>query len=222
MVTGDSTRWTIIRGAAEGRPVDRAEFARRYASIIRAYLGARWRHSPLRSEIDDAAQEVFVSCFRENGPLTRADPDRRGGFRAYLYGVVRNVARGFEKKRPREQNGSVDLDAFEKDQTPVSHAFDKAWAHSLLRQAGERQTAAARGDERAKFRVEILRRRFQNDEPIREIAERHGKDAPFVHEEYRKARQEFFAALREVVAEHVEGTPAEIEAECARLLDHLN
>ena len=45
--------------------------------------------------------------------------------------------------------------------------------------------------------------------------------APFVHEEYRTARQEFFAALREVVGEHHEGSPAEIEAECEHLLGIL-
>ena len=59
------------RPAADGRAVDRAEFARRYAPVIRAYLGARWRGNGLAQEVDDAVQDVFVDCFSENGALTR-------------------------------------------------------------------------------------------------------------------------------------------------------
>ena len=73
----DPARWTIIRGAAEGRAPDRAEFARRYASVIRSDLGARWRKGPLLDEIDDAAQEVFLECFRPDGPLARAGASPR-------------------------------------------------------------------------------------------------------------------------------------------------
>jgi DNA-directed RNA polymerase specialized sigma24 family protein len=225
VASSDSTRWTIIRGAAAGKPLDRAEFARRYAAIIRAYLGARWRQSPLLGELDDATQEAFLACFAADGPLAKADPDRPGGFRAYLYGIVRNVARGFERKwaqrRERPTGGSVDLEAFEGDDAPLSQVFDRAWAASLLRQAAARQARNAEGDERAKRRVELLRLRFRQDLPIRDIARLWGEPAARVHEEYRTARGEFLAALQEVVAEHQSGTPAEIEAECARLLDHL-
>jgi len=222
---GDSTRWTLIRAAAEGSAPDRAEFARRYASVIRTTLGARWRDGPLRDEVDDATQEVFLQCFRPNGPLGRADPEQPGGFRAYLFGVVRNVARTFEKKRARQRErtagSSVDLDAVEGREPPLSRAFDRAWAAALLRQAAERQAEHARGDARATRRVELLRLRFRQDLPIRAIAERWGEEPARVHEEYRAARKAFLAALREVVGETHGGTPAEVEAECARLLDHL-
>ena len=73
-MTSDSTRWTVIRRAARGVPEDQAEFVRRYGSVIRAYLGARWRQTPLFDEVDDAAQQVFIDCFKENGALQRADP----------------------------------------------------------------------------------------------------------------------------------------------------
>jgi len=221
----DSTRWTVIRGAAEGKGPDRAEFARRYASVIRSYLGARWRGGPLVGEVDDAAQEVFVECFRPDGPLGRADPESPGGFRAYLFGVVRNVARGVEKRwrarRERTAASDFDLDAVEGRDAPLSQVFDRAWAASLLRQAAERQAARAHGDDRAMRRVELLRLRFGEDLPIRDIAKRWAADPDRLHEEYRTARKEFFAALREVVAEHQGGSPADVEAECARLLDHL-
>lgn len=225
MVTPDSTRWTIIRGAAAGNAPDQAEFARRYASIIRAYLGARWRGGPLRAEVDDATQEVFVQCFGTDGPLERAESDRAGGFRAFLYGIVRNVARGVERewrtRRSRQQGSATDVDAIEARDAPLSQAFDRAWAGALLRRAAARQAEEARGNERAERRVELLRLRFGQDLPIREIARFWGVEAAPLHEEYRTARREFLAALRVVVAEESPGPPERIEAECARLLDHL-
>ena len=221
----DSTRWTIIRGAAEGNVLDRAEFARRYAAVIRSYLGARWRGGPLFAEIDDAAQEVFVECFRADGPLSRADPEAAGGFHAYLYGVVRNVARGVEKRyrANRELSGGskFDFDRVEGNDAPLSAVFDRAWGASLLRLGAERQARHAKGDDGAMRRVELLRLRFGQDLPIREISKRWDAEPARVHKEYRKARQEYLAALREVVGEHHGGTPAETEAECVRLLDHL-
>lgn len=223
--SSDSTRWTIIRGASEGDALDRAEFVRRYASVIRSYLQARWRAGPLLGEIDDAAQEVFVACFEPDGPLTRADPLRPGGFRAYLYGIVRNVARGIERQRGKGRElppgAGIEFAAVPAREESLSKVFDRAWAVSLLRLAAEGQQAAARGDERAERRVEMLHLRFHDDLPIRTIAERWGVEAAFLHEEYRTARREFLTALRAVVRDHHGGPSAGIDAECARLLDHL-
>jgi len=215
----------MIRGAAAGNAPDRAEFARRYATVIRSYLGARWKGGPLLAEIDDATQEVFVQCFRTDGPLVKADPDSSGGFRAYLYGIVRNVARGVErewrKRRAKQPGSAVDVEAIEAREAPLSQVFDRAWAGALLRRAAARQAKDVRGDARAECRVELLRLRFGQDMPIRDIAKQWNVDAAPLHEEYRKARREFLAALRIVVAEDNPGPPEQIEAECERLLDHL-
>src|SRR5215471_8119689 len=96
MPSPESTCWTVIRAAAAGSPTDREELARRYLSVVRACLAARWRGSPLLAERDDAVQEVFVECFRRGGALEAAGAGRVPSFRAFLYGVVRNVARRFE------------------------------------------------------------------------------------------------------------------------------
>src|SRR5947208_4208490 len=96
--TSESTCWTVIRAAAGGRAADREELARRYLGVVRAYLGARWRGSALRDDVDDATQEVFVECFRRNGAVEAAAAGRVPGFRAFLYGVARNVARRFESR----------------------------------------------------------------------------------------------------------------------------
>jgi len=212
----EATCWTVIRGAAAGRGEARAEFARRYGSVIRAYLGARWKDLPLVHEIDDATQDVFLDCFRENGALARADDSRPFG--AFLYGVVRNVARRVERESARnglQLHSGFDLETREKS---LSGAFDRAWARSIMKQAAALQRSKAAGDERAAVRVELLRLRFQEDLPIREIATRLGEDPAKLHREYAVARAEFRAALREVVAEHHPHTPGDVERECQRLI----
>jgi RNA polymerase sigma factor (sigma-70 family) len=216
----EDTHWSLIRAAAEGRAPERDEFARRYDSVIRAYCGARWRHTPLVHEIDDAVQEVFLDCFRPDGALARVEPEGPP-FRAYLYGVVRNVARRLEERRARaaRQPGShLDLAAIEGREEPLSVVFDRAWALALFRQAAELHAARAEENgDGAPRRVELLRLRFQEGLPIREIADRWEEDPARLHHEYARARDEFREALTHVVAEHHEGTPREIAEECARL-----
>jgi len=220
-----NTRWSVVRGAAEGSGPERDEFARRYSPVIRAYLGARWRHTPLFPEIDDAAQDVFVECFRENGPLRRVDSQLPGGFRAYLYGVVRNVARRAEKARGRNRErppgSGLDLGMVEGREDPLSEVFDRAWARTLLRQATEVHARRAReAGGRAERRLELLRLRFLEDKPIREIAVEWDEDPGRVHYEYARARDEFKDALREVVRKH--DMACSVEKECVRILRHLS
>ncbi|MHC4959719.1 MAG: RNA polymerase sigma factor, partial [Planctomycetota bacterium] len=144
-MSSDSTRWTIIRGAAHGVPEDQAEFAKRYGPIVRAYLGARWRQTPLFDHVDDAAQQVFLDCFSDDGALGRADPERGTGFRAFLYGVARNVARGIERTRARSREHQLGsgLD-FESKEESCATVFDRAWAQALMRDAAELQLERAR------------------------------------------------------------------------------
>src|SRR5262245_43122030 len=171
----NSTCWTVIRAAAHADAApEREEFARRYAAPIRAYLAARWRGRPsLQEEVDDATQEVFVECFRKGGALAKADEERAGGFRAFLYGVVRHVALRCESARPRAAPlaESAVLDALPADEPTLSRAFDRAWAHGLVRAAARRMgEEAAHGDAAARRRVELLRRRFADGAPIRDLA----------------------------------------------------
>jgi DNA-directed RNA polymerase specialized sigma24 family protein len=178
MHASETTCWTMIRGAAAGRAPDRDEFSRRYSPVIRAYLAARWRGSTLVGEIDDAEQEVFIDCFKDGGALGRANPERP--FRAFLYGVVKHVAQRFERAR---QKAGQPLD----DDTParersLSAEFDRAWASALMRQAARAQAEAAKqkgGD--AELRVKLLRLRFQDNLPIRDIAKSWNEDAAHLH-----------------------------------------
>jgi RNA polymerase sigma-70 factor (ECF subfamily) len=187
MPTSELTCWTVIRAAAAGSPSDREELARRYLGIVRAYLGARWRGSPLRSDLDDAVQEVFVECFRQDGVLEAAGAGRVPGFRAFLYGVIRNVARRFET-RPRWPAGPLPESAA--DEAGLSRLFERSWAQAIMAEAAQRQQqrAGERGP-KAVRRVELLRLRFEENLPIRTIAERWGVPAAGLQHAYALARQ---------------------------------
>ncbi|MCI0379873.1 MAG: hypothetical protein L0215_20010 [Gemmataceae bacterium] len=226
MTPGVSTCWTVIQGAAAGRSEDREHFARRYAPVVQAYLAARWRGSPLGTELDDAVQEVFVECFKQGGVLQRVDRERPGGFRPFLYGMLRNVALRMEaaraRGRERQPESSCELAAVEAAEASLSQVFDRAWAQSLIREAAARQAQrAAQSGADALRRVELLRLRFHEGLPIREIAQRWQADPADLHHEYARARQEFKAALLEVVGFHQPGTSAEIEQAGAELLASL-
>ena len=218
--------WTVIRRAAEGSAVDRDVFAERYAPVIRAYLRARWRGTVRIHDVEDATQEVFVQCFKEGGALTRAEPERAAGFRGYLYGVVRNVARRLERaphrRREAQPDSRLDLREIEAEEAPLSRVFDRAWAGARLQEAGRRQLAdAARKGPEAVRRHELLVLRYRDDLPIREIARRWEVDAAWLHGQFRQAREEFKRALIDTVCEETGGTRASAEAECERLLQLL-
>ena len=219
MSTAATTCWTLIRAAAAGSRPERDEFARRYGRVVRTYLAARWRTSPLLRDLDDAVQDVFVECFRPQGLLARADADRPGGFRAFLYGAVRHVALRRETRRPPAP-ANVPLNEIPADDPSQSQVFDRAWAKTIFRAAARLQEERA-NDAAKKRRVALLRLRFQENKPIRDIAKRWNVEAASLHREYAKARQEFRAALEEVVAFHHPGSPEEVAQACANLLSLL-
>jgi RNA polymerase sigma-70 factor (ECF subfamily) len=227
MAHPESTCWTVIEAAAAGTADSRDVFARRYDGVVRASLAARWRSSLCLQELDDAVQEVFVECFKHGGVLERAERDRPGGFRAFLYGVIRNVALRFEKSQAhgaaRQTPKGMDLDQIEGDDEHLSAVFDKAWALTLLRQAASlmAERAQAAGGAAAR-RVALLQLRFQEGLPIREIARRWQCDPSLLHHEYARARQDFKKTLLEVLAVHHPGSPAELEQECATLVGFLS
>lgn len=222
---GKETCWTLIRGAAGGNESDRDEFARRYLATVRAYLAARWQASPLLAEVDDAVQEVFVACFRDDGVLDRADPLHGGGFRAFLYGVTRNVALHTERARARKakhlEGGNTHVELSPAQETTLSRIFDREYARSIMRMAGEGMEKAAAVDPAGQRRVELLRLRFEDELPIREIAKLWGEDPAHLHREYARAGKEFRKALAEAVLESECCPPQRLELECERLLSLL-
>jgi len=220
--SGD-TCWTVIRRAGDGDREARETFARLYEPVVRRYLGVRWRGNPLLGETDDAVQEVFVECYRAGGVLESADPEREGGFGAFLHGVIRNVALRIERRAARRRvkppASTFHGDRFPNGERGLSSIFDRAWARALLDAAAERQARNAReSGEAARRRVELLKLRLGEGLPIREIAASWDVPRAVLHREYAKARREFRAALEEVVAFHHSGDPTAVRRECERLL----
>lgn len=227
METGNSTCWTLIDGAVAGGAAARARFAQRYEPAVRAYLIARWRQLDRRGELDDAVQDVFLECFRPDGALDRLDGRHPGGFRAFLYGIVRNVALRIEAKRARDDirraGGESHIGQLNADETQLSQVFDRAWAQAVMREAAELQAGRANEmGEAAVRRVELLRLRFHDGLPIRDIAERWQADPVHVHREYSKARQEFRHSLLEVMRFYHPDSGAEAEREATSLLGLLS
>ncbi len=211
MRLGYSTCWEMIEGAADGCSGLRDDFARRYTPVVHGFLRYRWRGTSLLSEVDDATSEVFVECFRLGGVLEKTDPTRSGGFRAFFYGVIRNIARRFEEARAnsREQqqpSTAFDLDEQTARETSLSQVFDRSWAESILNEARTRYRLAAEQEgEEALRRVDLLRLRFEDDVPIREIATRWKVDVDKVHQQYRLARREFRRCFEAELASRGEG-----------------
>ncbi len=226
MSNAPATCWTVIQGAAAGRAEDREDFARRYEPIIRAYLAARWAGSPLVAEIDDALQEIFVDCFRAGGVLERAEVDKPGGFRSFLYGVIRIAALRAEKGRThrdaRASPTSVDLAGIAADETTMSRMFDREWARAQVRSAMRLQEQRAKRDgPEALRRVELLRIRFVDGKPIREIAEMWGVDPAQLHRDQTRGRREFKKALFDVIRAQSPGSDELVVLECEELLARL-
>ncbi|MEZ6038254.1 MAG: sigma-70 family RNA polymerase sigma factor [Planctomycetota bacterium] len=220
------TCWTLIDAASRGDPDARELFARHYAQPIRDYLRRRWVNSPRRDDVADAQQEVFVECMKPGGALDRADA-AKGDFRALLYGVVRNVARRFEERAARElgraMHESVFLDGLPHQAEALSRVFDRSWAQMIMQEAAAAQERAARdGDEAYRTRFRILQLRHRDGLPVREIARQLGVvDVESVQNAYRRARRDFRACLRLVVATHT-GAPANrVDEECRRVLEML-
>lgn len=219
----EATCWTLIEGAAAGDGAARAEFTERYLPVIRAYLHARWRGRLLGDEREDAVQEVFVECLREDGVLARAGAGDRRGFRAFLFGVVRNVALRVESARVRLRD-SPGSSSFQPDQLAIaeeslSRVFDRAWATSLLSEAVQRQSLLARdgGPEAAK-RVELLRLVFQDGRSLADVAREWNAEPRSIYREYERAQADFLSALKQVVAFHHPGAPEAVGRECRELL----
>jgi len=219
----DATCWTLIEGAAAGRSDARAEFSARYLPLIRAYLHARWKGRLGSAELEDAVQEVFLECLREGGVLERAGTGRREGFRAFLLGVVRNIALRHETARAQRIDApgtaAFEADAQPRSEESLSRVFDRAWAVSILGDALALQSARARdGPPELARRLELLREVFDEGRAIAELARQREADPDALYREYKRALAELMRALKSVVAFHHPGAPDAVERECREII----
>ena len=229
------TSWTLIREAANGNSVKQAAFAKLYGPIVRKYFEYRWLGNRQKQFVDEGVQEVLLLCIRPDGPLSRADPTAPAGFRGFLKGIARNIARKIEDRekrachQPDEETLIVELVG---NESSAADQFERSWALMIMQEARKRIVEQA-CDASAKQRVELLRLRFEEGHPIREIAVLLNPDCKSDalvfeseckkwHREFQKAKTEFWRALLDVVSFHSPGSPAEIERECRDLLKALS
>ena len=222
----DVTSWSLIKRAAAGNPADRDAFAARYQQVVGAFFCARWKLPLDHYEVQDAAQEVFLECFKENGVLQRADPESGNAFRAFLYGVARRVAARVEhrisSRREQDADTAIRLEAIENSEVTLSRAFDRAWARLVTTEAGK--LAFAREKDRPVRRQGLLalQLRFAKGLPPREIAKRLDMDVATVYERLRGAKKDFRAAFLEVMAAYnPDATEAELVKRCRELAAQL-
>ncbi len=219
----DTTSWRVIREAAAGEQIAKTEFVGRYSRVANVYFNARWKGTALTQEVEDAVQQVFIECFREQGVLTRVAPGRVTGFRAYFHGVLRHVAQRVESDPVRRRqvpatSGFVRQGPRDSEEG-LSKVFDKSWALAMVREAGALMERRARSkDQQGQRRMKLLRMRFEEGLPIRDIAQLWGTEVRLLYREYQQARKEFRAALVDVLGNQMDGTPAEVEQECRALL----
>jgi RNA polymerase sigma-70 factor (ECF subfamily) len=223
MAPNPSTCWTLVRGAAAGNADDREAFCARYGPVVRAYLAARWRLPPDHEEVADAAQEVFLQCLKREGALESVDPARPGGFRAYFYGIARNVAADLERKSSRRRERQIPSEVPDREpesrEASLSRVFDRAWARMVTREARSLMAARAGQGGTAAQRLRALELRYQEGLPARDIAARLGIAAEAAYQVLHKARREFRTALLEVMASyHPRDSREDLEQRCAALL----
>ena len=224
MDSADFTSWSMILGAAAGRPVERDLFSRRYGAVIRAYLAARWRVSTDSPVVADATSDVFLDCFQEGGALSRVDPAFAGGFRAFLYGVVRNVALMAERSHARRRDTASGhaVENLADSEASLSRVFDRAWAEAVVQDARDKMGSRASRSPTAALRFRALAMRFEQGLPPREIAAALEEPVERIYEALREARTEFKAMLMEVMAGyHPAASEAELERHCIELLAAL-
>jgi RNA polymerase sigma factor (sigma-70 family) len=222
----DSTSWTLVLGAAARRPEEQERFVERYAPLIKAYLAARWRLPVHHEDVADAAQEVLLQCIRPRGALESVDPAYPSGFRAFLYGVTRNVAAMAERTRVRHRETQADSTGVFRDiadEASLSGVFDRGWAELVVREARallERRARLTGG--RAALRAKALELRYQESLPPRDIAPRLGLDVKQVYKLLELGQLDFQEALLDVMALHVPAAgKAELERRCAELFTLL-
>lgn len=225
-MSGLTTCWTMLSGAADGNRSCASEFDARYRPPIADFFRRRWSRSAALHEIEDATQDVLFECLRQGGAVGRAKDVAERGFRPYLFGVCQNVARRVEERLVR-RGPIVDALAQPSSMAPAMEdtpevEFDRAWARNIVRLARESFESAARSASPSHVqRAEILRLRFFEGVPIRTIAKQWEADPAKIHHEYAKARAEFRSALEGVLRHESPGGEVDLESELSELMVHL-
>ena len=230
----DTTRWSIVRRAAEGGREEAAkaalaELCRRYWSPLYAWLRRSGRSA---AEAEDLVQGFFLGVLARDD-LSRLGPDR-GRFRSWLLTALRHhIADVSDHETAQKRGGNVtrmdfDFAIAEKGVSTMASgtdpeaAFEKRWAlelldHTFQRLRREQEQRGAIGEfERLKDWI-VGEGRESQLEIARGLDKSPGSIKVAVH----RLRRRFREILREEVAETV-SSPDEIDDELAALRQALS
>lgn len=201
--------WLEAQAAAAGDEQARNSFWNRHVRAVRMWLWFRWSHRSLRSFVEDAAQEVFLECFRPGGALAHMDARKaQHGVVAFLRGIVRNVAHRIERTQARDFEHRRRLAVAAATPAPAdagaAEQIDRAWEHDRVMAALALLDQEDPPDGMRHTLREFLHAHFEDGLPVRKIAAAWQEKPEHVHELRRRACRRFRECLHRVA--HAEGT----------------
>jgi RNA polymerase sigma factor (sigma-70 family) len=222
-----TTRWTLVRRAADASPQGRralGELLALYQPALRAQL-ARWRVPGAEGE--DLWQE-FATRMMEGEWLRRAQPSA-GSFRAFLGTALKRFAANRLREATALKRGGdatfaaeSEIENLATDTVGPDRQFDADWASLVLARVQEalREDARSRGREALYEALEpFLVEEAQRDD-YHAIAARFGSNANAIGVAVYRLRARLRELLRREVAETVEDAAA-LEREMDSLRDAL-
>jgi len=184
MTSDQETSPIVIRRiASSGKHGDWKEFNSRYGLLIRNYC-RRICFSP--KERDELVQEVFLALLQS---LPRFQYEKaKGGFRAYLWRVVRNQALTLHRRR-QARPLPLQAEFLESSQDP-DRIWDEEWVRYHVRGALEQLGKETSSAHMRVFRLYALEKR-----PVDEVASRCGCSKAMVY----KIKSLLLPRLRKII-----------------------
>ena len=217
-----TTIWTSIRLARDGKSTAIGDFVTKYRDPVLSYIR---RQGFSEQDAEDLSQEVFLAIVKDD-LLSRAERDR-GRFRSFLLGVTRNFVRNARRTRMASRRGggetplSLDAPAGEfatigelAESGPPDETFDRDWIHHLITLA---LNALARVQPRPH---QILKMYLEDGLPYAEIARALGLETKQVDNQLQAARAKLGELLRAEVAAYC-GSREEYDDEIACLKRYM-
>lgn len=204
-----TTVWAALQRGDE-------DLVNRYWKPVYCFIRQSWGKG--NEDAKDLTQEFFLTCVFEGGLVGKFEPGR-GRFRSFLKAAVTNFLRDAAKTAGRVKRGGdtrrVELSGELPDPGAATpeQAFDAQWKKIVLARAVELVQLKVKPEV---FRVFQTYDLDGDNVSYEDLAKRHSISADTVKNYLTKARDEFRAAITEVVAETV-GDPDDLAAEIREL-----
>lgn len=211
-----TTIWTSIRLARDGKSTAMVDFVSKYREPVLAFIR---RQLISDEDAEDLCQEVFLLIVKDD-LLARAERER-GRFRSFLLGVARNVVRNAVRIRNASKRGggaspvSLDYPIELAEAGPPDETFDRDWIRRVIALALEELSR------RSPRSHQVLKLQLEERLSYADIARQLGLDAKQVDNLTQQARGKLGELIRAEVAAYC-GSREEYEDEIACLKRYLS